>query len=255
MPASRTREEHRTLNGEKAMYHFRAKLAATVCAAGLVAAPVAHGAILNISVFDNGTLIGSAGPSTFGVVNFTDNGTLDPNFASIQVQANGPGLLPNSDLSSVTLDISASTGFTGPHVLDIEVYQTGVLELPGSKTESTFTVNNLIGTPGPTTLNDFFNGTSSTLGTFLAGATFPAGTVTDTVGPIANTIGPALTADAQQYLITFNAGGESANDTIQLTTSAPAIPEPSTWALMLLGFAGLGFAAMRRGPREAISAA
>ena len=235
------------------MSYFRPLLAGAVCAAASAAAPIAHSAILNISVFDNGALIGSAGPSTFGVVNFTDNGTKDPNFASIQVQANGPGLLPNSDLSSVTLDISAGAGFTGTHVLDIEVYQTGVLELPGSKTESTFTVNNLIGTPGPTTLNDYFNGTSSTLGTFLAGASFPAGTVTDTVGPVANTIGPALTADAQQYMITFSAPVESANDTIQLTTTAPAIPEPSTWAMVVLGFAGLGFAAYRSRCRSAIS--
>ena len=28
--------------------------------------------------------------------------------------------------------------------------------------------------------------------------------------------------------------------------SAPTVPEPSTWALMLLGFAGLGFAGWRR---------
>jgi hypothetical protein len=154
----------------------------------------------------------------------------------------------------VTLDISASTGFTGTHVLDIEVYQIGVSSPPGSTTESTFTVNNLIGTPGPTTLNDFFNGTSSTLGTFLAGASFPAGTVTDTVGPEANTIGPALTADAQQYLITFNAAAESANDTIQLTTTPPGVPEPSTWAMMVLGFGLLGFAAVRRARREVLSA-
>jgi hypothetical protein len=26
----------------------------------------------------------------------------------------------------------------------------------------------------------------------------------------------------------------------------PAVPEPSTWALMLVGFAGLGFAGWRR---------
>jgi hypothetical protein len=155
----------------------------------------------------------------------------------------------------VTLDISASTGFVGTHVLTVDVFQTGVLLPPGSATESTFTVNNLIGTPGPTSLNDFFNGTSSTLGLPLAGASFPAGTVTDTVGPTANTIGPALTADAQQYMITFSAPVESANDTIQLTTTPSAIPEPSTWAMMVVGFGLLGLAAIRRGRREAISAA
>ncbi len=36
---------------------------------------------------------------------------------------------------------------------------------------------------------------------------------------------------------------------------APAIPEPSTWAMMLLGFAGLGFAGLRRGPRKSVSIA
>jgi PEP-CTERM motif len=36
-----------------------------------------------------------------------------------------------------------------------------------------------------------------------------------------------------------------------------AIPEPSTWAMMLLGFAGLGFAAYRKAhrARSALSAA
>ena len=36
---------------------------------------------------------------------------------------------------------------------------------------------------------------------------------------------------------------------IDVTTAGsvtPAVPEPSTWALMLLGFAGLGFAGYRR---------
>jgi hypothetical protein len=38
---------------------------------------------------------------------------------------------------------------------------------------------------------------------------------------------------------------------IQIGTVPPAIPEPSTWAMMLLGFAGLGFAGYRRMNKEA----
>jgi hypothetical protein len=33
---------------------------------------------------------------------------------------------------------------------------------------------------------------------------------------------------------------------------APAVPEPSTWAMMLLGFAGLGFMAYRRKSKASI---
>jgi PEP-CTERM motif len=33
------------------------------------------------------------------------------------------------------------------------------------------------------------------------------------------------------------------------------VPEPSTWAMMLLGFAGLGYAGMRNRRRPAISIA
>jgi hypothetical protein len=35
---------------------------------------------------------------------------------------------------------------------------------------------------------------------------------------------------------------------------APTVPEPSTWAMMVVGFGLLGLAAIRRGRREAISA-
>jgi hypothetical protein len=31
----------------------------------------------------------------------------------------------------------------------------------------------------------------------------------------------------------------------RVTTVAPALPEPSTWAMMILGFAGVGFMAYR----------
>lgn len=208
-----------------------------------IAAPAAHSAVLNIEVLDNGTSVGNA-VSTRGIATFSDDGILDPNFSTILVRADGPPLLPGADLSTVTLNISASSGFVGAHTLTIDVFQTGVSAPAGSTTKSSFTVNNLIGAPGPTTESTFFNGTASTLGTQLQTLTVPAGTTSDSVGPLMNTLGTALTADAQQYVITFTTPIESANDTIQLTTIA--IPEPSTWAMLGLGFAGMGLLGLTR---------
>jgi hypothetical protein len=37
---------------------------------------------------------------------------------------------------------------------------------------------------------------------------------------------------------------------LAIVTSPSAIPEPSTWAMMLLGFAGLGYAAYRKTKRQ-----
>jgi len=45
-------------------------------------------------------------------------------------------------------------------------------------------------------------------------------------------------------------------DKITITTSAvAAVPEPSTWAMMILGFAGVGFMAYRRKSKPALMAA
>jgi len=208
-----------------------------------IAAPAAHSAVINIEVLDNGTLVGSA-VSTNGIATFQDAGILDPNFSAILVRADGPPLLPGADLSTVTLNISASSGSVGAHTLTIDVFQTGVSALTGSATNTSFTVNNLIGMAGPTTESTFFNGTASTLGTQLQTLMVPAGTAIDSVGPLLNTLGTALTADAQQYVIKFTTPVESANDTIQLTTVA--VPEPSTWAMLGIGFAGIGLAGLTR---------
>jgi hypothetical protein len=42
-----------------------------------------------------------------------------------------------------------------------------------------------------------------------------------------------------------NATGELSFDTLNISVSG-AVPEPSTWAMMILGFAGIGFTAYRR---------
>ena len=53
--------------------------------------------------------------------------------------------------------------------------------------------------------------------------------------------------NADQYQLFFSSG--VTNDV------ASAVPEPSTWAMMILGFAGLGFMAYRRKAKPALMAA
>ncbi|HZZ23224.1 MAG TPA: PEP-CTERM sorting domain-containing protein [Roseiarcus sp.] len=50
-------------------------------------------------------------------------------------------------------------------------------------------------------------------------------------------------------LVDVTGDAPATNDKLILdvtTSGTPTIPEPSTWALMLLGFAGLGFVRYRR---------
>jgi hypothetical protein len=54
------------------------------------------------------------------------------------------------------------------------------------------------------------------------------------------------------YQISSGGLSGSANDTIDLSA---VVPEMSTWAMMLLGFAGLGYAGYRTSRRAAAAAA
>lgn len=195
---------------------------------------------LTLDVFDNGVLVGTTS-ATDGTADLIISS--DPAFSRITVGAAGVPILANGDLSSVSLAATA-TSITSPHTLTVDVFQTGIHGAAGLA-DSTFTVNNLVGTPGPTTETTYINGTESTLGTQVATHTFPEGTVADAVSIFSTPIS-AFHSDAQQYSILFNAPGESANDTMQF--SAP-VPEIKTWAMMLAGFAGLFLVARRREPR------
>jgi hypothetical protein len=49
-------------------------------------------------------------------------------------------------------------------------------------------------------------------------------------------------------------GSGAGDDTLTLQIGPAAVPEPSTWAMMLIGFAGLGFAGYRKARKGAASA-
>ena len=178
-------------------------------------------ATLQIEVFDNGALIDNITGITTGAASLTAN---DANFANITIAAQGSPILPNADLSSVTLDATASAGFTGAHTLTVDVLQSAITGL--GNTLSTFTVNGLTGDPGPTTESTFANGG------LLASHTFPVALLDGSFGPVSAATG-AFSSDEIQFAVDFTAGRQSFGGSAQLTTG---VPEPSTWALMLLGF-------------------
>jgi hypothetical protein len=206
----------------------------------------AQAGILNCSILVDAVAVGSCVTSTTGTTSFS-SATASPLFSSISLNADGPPVLPNPDLSSVTLNVSSSAGFTGTHILTVDVFQTGVSAPAGTTLETTATINGLINLPGPTTLSDAFNGTASTLGTTLRSNTFPA-TFTGAIGPFFDVLTVPLTADAEQYQITFTAPNQSANDTIQLQGVTPGVPEPS--ALAILGSALVAFGLWYRRARS-----
>jgi hypothetical protein len=57
------------------------------------------------------------------------------------------------------------------------------------------------------------------------------------------------------YASGFTLAGSGGAFFATVSTVTPAVPEPSTWAMMILGFAGIGFMAYRRKSRPALMAA
>jgi hypothetical protein len=104
----------------------------------------------------------------------------------------------------------------------------------------------------------------------IDGHTFELGTPTFTLGSLDflggqlwNLTASAFLDNSQVSLFTtavysyFDANTRHGSNGI-LTGSlavAPAVPEPSTWAMMLLGFAGMGFVAYRRRNKMTLNAA
>ena len=71
----------------------------------------------------------------------------------------------------------------------------------------------------------------------------------DLTGP-GNSSNLQLFTNASSFIDPFGTLTDSEGGTFSIPVVTPsAIPEPSTWAMMLLGFAGLGFAGLRSGGR------
>jgi len=67
---------------------------------------------------------------------------------------------------------------------------------------------------------------------------------------ITDTLANSAPVNGEQFTTLYSA---PADTSIRGVAFAPAVPEPSTWAMMILGFAGLGFSAYRRKPRSSVA--
>lgn len=122
---------------------------------------------------------------------------------------------------------------------------TGAIVLGGSGYEFTFAANTF----------SWFDPYSGSFNTYGAGG-FNGFVLSFTgIGPISDVTNSAgsqepatsITFDRDTIYLGYNGGSRSGDalSSFDVTFSA-STPEPSTWAMLLLGFAGLGFAAYRR---------
>ncbi len=200
-------------------------MARTAATAAFIAGMMASAAwavpMLEVKVYDDGVQVGATVISATGSIAYVGS---DANFTDIQVSAQGGPILPEPDLSSIVIEASAANFIGGPHVLQVDVTQTG-LSFAGGQMQITGTVNGLVGSPGPTTLNTIVDGVT------IDSELFPASGSAAAFGPVAFLVG-ALTSDAQQYLTTFTAGMQSSSASMQFVGAAETVPEPSTLALL-----------------------
>ena len=148
---------------------------------------------------------------------------------------NGPGGPTNSPLPTVPVNyvednLTLTTVSVGDTQITITNNFAGQLGTPGTFTGYVFTFT---GAPDITKV-EVGSGTSSD---FLPA--LPGGLSSTATSITVNVAGDNL-AVGDKLVLDVTTGG-----------TPPTVPEPSTWALMLLGFAGLGFAGWRRTAAQA----
>ena len=191
-------------------------------------------------------------PSAQAAVYTFDSATLG---TSLQITTGAPAGVTSPDGSTDGVFI---TGITGT------IANFGTIEAlaPTPAAGSSASVRNSFTTPGGTDLiydNLFFpTHTSSILD--LYGVAFQIDTLPALgfTGPVYGDISSTGSPGVYNLFIDWGTANINASD-IAVGQGAVAevagVPEPSTWAMLLLGFAGIGFMAWRRKPRPALLAA
>jgi hypothetical protein len=148
-----------------------------------------------------------------------------------------------------TTDGGTFTGLGAQFTSTFDVLELGAVN--SDWTTGTLLLNPLVFTAGANSNSDHtdtgfltelltFNGFTQTLTIPFTIAISNADTITLTGGGAYFFPGYEVTLNS----VSLSSGGDPVTD--NLTANVTAVPEPATWAMMLLGFAGLGFMAYRR---------
>ena len=208
---------------------------------------VAAGAIAGLSVPAHAATI-SIGTALNGGAITLENSGATPGPVSFSGPVGGYNIdtvsgvdLTAASLDSNSINATATGTFAALHIFvsasDITSFNGVVKALSG------LTVNFL--TPGwsvtESTFEDNSNTVFGTTGTLLATKTFSSGPDIFTKTTPVNVTSPFSVTE--EFTIRSNGFSGAANNTIDLSGT---VPETSTWAMLVLGFMGLGYTAFRR---------
>ena len=205
-------------------------------------------------------LIGSAASAEAGTIYLGWNTTGDPTAVTTLSTTGSPGSITSTttldgflgntltgadfsplDLSSTS--IGAASGATSP--IFIFVSETGLTG--GTLNFTTGLTENLL--PAGWSVDEWAYATAgstpfTTAGTLLNSSDFSAiGTTTTTT---TLTIASPFTVTEVYEIIPGGPPTTIGTDLSTITVKGSIVPEPSTWAMMVIGFMGLGYAAFRR---------
>ena len=174
--------------------------------------------------------------NSLGLPTLSLTGVVLPNFTFNQGDFTSRGLLAPAGgiLTSNTINIQSGAG---THVLTLDVLATGL-----SGPNSVQSILNSFSVSGQTAgwsvvETTYLNGVQqSTTGSFTG--------VSDNASQVTSAfLGTTFSAE-ERYVITSRGVGDFNGGIVMSTVTAT--PEPATWAMMLLGFAGMGFVGMRK---------
>jgi PEP-CTERM motif len=229
------------------MRTFTKLLAASAAAVSLAAVASTASATVLIS------LDGSTTAATFvdGPYDFTAACTplVCGGFAGIRVTG-ATDALPTL-LHSATVDATTAAGSAA----DITIYvtRTGITSPDYNLLGSSFTSNNtpLFGasTPFTVTMSTYISTTDADFGgTLLSTYTSSATGATSSNQVASVSLGSGPYSVTEEYTINAAAFGSTESSSPSIILGGVAVPEPTTWALMIMGFGGVG--AMVRGRRR-----